>query len=374
MQGIPVRATLAIGAAVGSGTAYRLLYVDASGNLGQVAGLTFGGAAAGTGLALPAGTATTAVSPLAVTQTLNNAGILFPGATLTYTATAFAANSLALNILGGAAGTSPLFAVLQSGNVGIGTTSPTSSLTVNTTGTNAITTLGGNVALNTQVIGSVSATAIVTSGATVLGAVAPTGQNAFLRILGGKGATESGLVIGNDDTGTFYANTGQSPSFASDYGAFIFNNATNQFSLFQNFSSGYLGLGAGGRKSDLVILATSGNVGIGTASPAHLLSLKSAGVLGWEVSAGTDDIGISRISAGLFGFGTGTAASFAARVKLTSTITAAVAVGSLNASPTIGEVQTVNDALAVTVKGATVANGGSAVCQVMWNGSNWVGI
>ena len=56
------------------------------------------------------------------------------------------------------------------------------------------------------------------------------------------------------------------------------------------------------------------------------------------------------------------------------TITAAVAVGSLNASPTIGEIQTVNDALAVTVKGATVANGGSAVCQVMWNGSNWVGI
>ena len=61
------------------------------------------------------------------------------------------------------------------------------------------------------------------------------------------------------------------------------------------------------------------------------------------------------------------------KVKLNFIITAAVAVGSLNASPTIGEVQTVNDALAVTVKGATVAAGGSAVCQVMWNGANWVG-
>lgn len=81
---------------------------------------------------------------------------------------------------------------------------------------------------------------------------------------------------------------------------------------------------------------------------------------------------ISQISAGLLGIGT-TGAGFAGRLKLTSMITAAVAVGSLNASPTIGEVQTVNDALAVTAKGATVSAGGSAVCQVMWNGSNWVG-
>ena len=92
-----------------------------------------------------------------------------------------------------------------------------------------------------------------------------------------------------------------------------------------------------------------------------------------EVNAGLDGA-FSRISAGLIGVGTGTAGSFAGRLKLTSAITAAVAVASLNASPTIGEVQTVNDALAVTVKGATVAAGGTAVCQVMWNGSNWVGI
>ena len=86
------------------------------------------------------------------------------------------------------------------------------------------------------------------------------------------------------------------------------------------------------------------------------------------------DFGFSRTGAGTGAIGTGATGSFAGRLKLTSTITAAVAVGSLNASPTIGEVQTVNDALAVTIKGATVANGGSAVCQVMWNGSNWVGI
>lgn len=101
-------------------------------------------------------------------------------------------------------------------------------------------------------------------------------------------------------------------------------------------------------------------------------------VYAWTASAtdptGSPDSGISRISAGVIGVGTGAAGSFAGRVKLTSTIVAAVAVSALNASPTVGEIQTVNDALAVTVKGATVAAGGSAVCQVMWDGSNWVGI
>ena len=103
--------SLAIGAAITSGTAYSLLYVDSGGNLGQVAGFTFGGAAAGTGLAIPAGTATTAVSPLAITQTWNNAAIAFPGFTLTITDTASAAASLAFQILGGAAGTTNLVSV-----------------------------------------------------------------------------------------------------------------------------------------------------------------------------------------------------------------------------------------------------------------------
>ena len=105
----------------------------------------------------------------------------------------------------------------------------------------------------------------------------------------------------------------------------------------------------------------------------------TTGVIGWSSSASVGvnavlDTGVSRISAGLIAAGNGSQADFTGRIKLTSVITAAVTVANLNAAPTIGEVQTVNNALAVTVKGATVSSGGTAVCQVMWNGSNWVGI
>ena len=83
-----------------------------------------------------------------------------------------------------------------------------------------------------------------------------------------------------------------------------------------------------------------------------------------------DDTGLSRISAGLIGVGTGAAASFAGRFKFTSGIAAAVAVGALNAAPTVGEIQSVNDALA-PVAGAAVAAGGAANALVWYNGAQW---
>ena len=82
------------------------------------------------------------------------------------------------------------------------------------------------------------------------------------------------------------------------------------------------------------------------------------------------DSAVSRISAGLIGVGTGAAASFAGRIKFTSGIAAAVAVGALNAAPTVGEVQSVNDSLAPAV-GAAVAAGGAANALVWWNGAQW---
>ena len=89
-----------------------------------------------------------------------------------------------------------------------------------------------------------------------------------------------------------------------------------------------------------------------------------------DASSTAPDLGISRISAGLLGVGTGAAASFAGRIKATSGIVAAVAVGALNATPTVGEIQTVNDALA-PVAGAAVAAGGAANALVWWNGAQW---
>ena len=105
--------------------------------------------------------------------------------------------------------------------------------------------------------------------------------------------------------------------------------------------------------------------------------LKSSVILGFSSGdplIAATDVALTRISAGVIGVGTGAAGSFAGRLKLTSTIVAATTVAALNASPTVGEISTVNDALAVTAKGATVAAGGSAISVLVWNGSNWVGI
>ncbi len=84
----------------------------------------------------------------------------------------------------------------------------------------------------------------------------------------------------------------------------------------------------------------------------------------------TQDTGIFRLAAGVVSIGTGSFGSFAGRAKLTSTIHGAVAVGTLNAAPTVGEIQSVNNALAPAV-GVAVAAGGAANALVWWNGAQW---
>ena len=101
---------------------------------------------------------------------------------------------------------------LTNGNVGIGTTSPTTLLHTRT--------------------------------------LANTDNELRVDVL--SGANKSILGLANNGT---------------DYGQLYFDNATNAVILNQRYSSGYLGLGANSRTTDLVILASTGNVGIGTASP-----------------------------------------------------------------------------------------------------------
>lgn len=92
------------------------------------------------------------------------------------------------------------------------------------------------------------------------------------------------------------------------------------------------------------------------------------GSLSLQTSA--NDIYLNRISAGLASFGTAAGTGFAGRLKLTSIIAAGVAVGSLNAAPTTGEIQSVTDALAPAA-GAAVAAGGAAKALVWYNGAQW---
>lgn len=75
---------------------------------------------AGKGLYLSPGTATTDVQALSATQTWNASGVAFTGLKYTITDTASAAGSLAMQILGGAAGTTNLFSVGKTGIVTVG--------------------------------------------------------------------------------------------------------------------------------------------------------------------------------------------------------------------------------------------------------------
>lgn len=75
------------------------------------AGFTFNGST----LALAMGTITTAIGPQTWTETRNAVGVTFPGLKYTITDTASAAGSLAMQILGGASGTTDLFSVSKDG-------------------------------------------------------------------------------------------------------------------------------------------------------------------------------------------------------------------------------------------------------------------
>lgn len=97
-------------------TAGRIIFALSSTEFTDSANFTIG-TAAGQGLFVGAGTATTDVQALSLTQTWNNAGVTFTGAKYVITDTASGANSLAWQILGGAAGSTNLLSVGKVGRV-----------------------------------------------------------------------------------------------------------------------------------------------------------------------------------------------------------------------------------------------------------------
>ena len=158
--------------------------------------------------------------------------------------------------------------------------------------------------------------AVLTDTASAAGSLA-------MQILGGAAGTDNLFILNKSGTGTFFLGVAASTVTASDY-----------------------------------LLASAGRI--------YLRTNTGFGVM----FGASDDTNLSRISAGLIGVGTGAAGRFAGRLKLTSAIAAGVAVGSLNAAPTTGEVQSVTDALAPAV-GVQVAAGGAAKALVWYNGAQW---
>ena len=166
------------------------------------------------------GTATTDVNALAVTQTWNAAGVAFTGLKLTITDTASAAGALAMQVFGGAAGTTELFKVGKGGNVTGVNTIATNSLysTSNTAegvvlgvssdanitrigagilgvGTGAAASFAGTLQLTNIELGHASDTTITRTGA---GAIAVEGTAVLL----------SGGALGTPSSGTLTNCTG----------------------------------------------------------------------------------------------------------------------------------------------------------------------
>jgi len=177
------------------------------------------------------------------------------------------------------------------------------------------------------------------------------------QILGGAAGTTNLFSISKVGTARFGDGTSSNPTigFFSQTNLGLYKWGTDAVAISNNGNVNWF--------------ASAGNMGLGQTSAIIWSNAANNAISGtWTASIG-------QISAGLLGIGaSGTSVGFGGRLKLTSTIVAATTVAALNASPTVGEISTVNDALAVTAKGATVTAGGSAVAVLVWNGANWVGI
>jgi hypothetical protein len=118
--------------------------------------------AAGQGLALTAGTATTDVAALSLTRTNNNAAVA-TGVKIAYTDTTSAAGFLPLQILGGASATTNLLSLSKTGDVVAGATVNTAGYTVGTLPAGTI----GMTAYVTDATAPTFLGALVGSGSTV---------------------------------------------------------------------------------------------------------------------------------------------------------------------------------------------------------------
>jgi len=303
---------------------------------------------AGNGATITAGTATTAVNALSLTQTWSNAAVTFDAISSDITATAKNAASTLLNLKVG--GTSE-FLIRGSTYTASSTTELVGPLYLSLRATTGI-----DINLNGTTVCRWGASQLQ-MGTYVLGwsASGPGFSNTVGLSYISAGIVGIGTGAAGSTAGTLYVSTINACS--TYYGPAGVNFGSN--------SGGVIFTASG---STLIALSQTNNgfVYNGTYSLGF--------VSGAPVHTSVSDVALSRLSAGNMALGTGAAGSFAGRLKLTSTIVAATTVAALNASPTIGEISTVNDALAVTAKGATVTAGGSAIAVLVWNGTNWVGI
>lgn len=93
-----------------------------------------------------------------------------------------------------------------------------------------------------------------------------------------------------------------------------------------------------------------------------------------NAASGSTDAGLSRVSNGVVGVGTGAAGSVAGQIRATSLTSVALTVATLPASPVAGQRAFVTDSNAISYTlgiGTVVAGGGTTAVPVIWDGANW---
>lgn len=98
-----------------------------------------------------------------------------------------------------------------------------------------------------------SASGYASNTSRIIGVLGAASGNAWFYALGGSGSTKAGMLLGNS---------------TQEYGAIYWDNSTNNMIVQQRYIGGYLGFGANSRTTDIVIDASTGNVGINNSSPA----------------------------------------------------------------------------------------------------------
>lgn len=305
----------------------------------------------------------TDTAPITFTQTWNDAADTFDAHITDITDTASAADSTIQNLKVGGV---PKWRVRKDGMLTLGKVSALYELT------------DGNLALAADA----NHIAVMTPNTFSIGG-ASAASTPNLRLSGGWFTGGSGTTTFPhfliQDTGTTAVSTWSTAGTAIGVNA-VSGFAGNFLDFHTNGGASLFSVSSAGNLVAAGTITAGGNI-LGPSTGSRIggsnFLMMNTFILGWSATSaysGTTDTGLSRISAGLIGVGTGAAGSFAGRAKLTTTIYGGVTVANLPASPTAGEVAYVTDGSATPAWGDTVTGGGSTKILVWYNGTAWTAI
>lgn len=260
-------------------------------------------ATAGQGPVITAGTATTAVSPLSVTQTLNNGAITFPGVTITSINTASVASSSAFKVLAG-------------------TTGATEALKVRVDG--AVTMIAGNLYLGTSATYAVPTATVQDRGSGIGRLSLTSNTSSFVAWATSNDASSTpNLALSNVSAGVLGVGTGGAAGVDGAVQAATFTAGTAHDTA--DGSAAAVGYRFGARANYGIFFSSgSGTVSFSNNSTVEAtmnagIVVRTGGLFSWSSGVpGTNagDTAFSKISAGIVGVGTGAAGSVAGGIQL----------------------------------------------------------